>query len=136
MRPKNSGGKGLGIRFCMRLERFWARLGLGFLDLGHFSVGSFGIFSSDSKNKLLENAGDFRRMGSIRSLFWYLDFWRIFGGYDAGRKSKHQGTKEDQDTKARRICSSSCLGVLVVGLMTAPGRGGIPLEWVTQNGSR
>ncbi|MFZ1888759.1 MAG: hypothetical protein WAU33_12055 [Candidatus Binataceae bacterium] len=29
------------------------------------SVGSFGIFSSGSKNKLLENAADFVAMGSF-----------------------------------------------------------------------
>jgi hypothetical protein len=29
------------------------------------SVGSFGIFSSGSKNKLLENAADFVTMGSF-----------------------------------------------------------------------
>ncbi|MFZ0657851.1 MAG: hypothetical protein WAM05_03990 [Candidatus Binataceae bacterium] len=36
---------------------------------GRISVGSFGIFSSGSKNKLLENAAEFAAMGSFLQLF-------------------------------------------------------------------
>jgi hypothetical protein len=70
-------------------------------------------------------------------------FMRFFGhrfldGPTWARKTKHEGTKEGEDTKTRRIfisargarkCASSlCLGVLMVGLMTAPGRESGPLE--------
>jgi hypothetical protein len=37
--------------------------------IGQISVGSFGIFSSGSKNKLLENAAEFEAMGSFQQLF-------------------------------------------------------------------
>jgi len=44
-------------------------------EIGQFSVGSFGIFSSDSKNKLLENAAEFATLGSFRQLFRSSIFW-------------------------------------------------------------
>ncbi|MGC1676110.1 MAG: hypothetical protein WA740_01150 [Candidatus Binataceae bacterium] len=75
---------------------------------GAFSVGSFGIFSIDSKNKLLAYAGDFAEWVRFRRLFGT----SIFGAFEAARKTKHEGTKED----------------LVVGLITAPGREGILVE--------
>jgi len=39
------------------------------LEIEHFSVGSFGIFSIGSENKLLENAADFAGLGSFLQLF-------------------------------------------------------------------
>jgi len=44
---------------------------------GHFSVGSFGIFSSGLKNKLLENAAEFASMGSFQQLFRSSIFARL-----------------------------------------------------------
>jgi hypothetical protein len=48
-------------------------------DLGHFSVGSFGIFSSGLKNKLLEDAGEFADWVRFERLFGT----SIFGRSDA-----------------------------------------------------
>jgi hypothetical protein len=53
-----------------------------FFDFGHFAVGSFGIFSSGSKNKLLVDAAEFAAMGSFQHLFWS----SIFGRSESARK--------------------------------------------------
>ena len=80
-------------------------------------------------------------MGSFHASFWYLDF----GPSDAVRKTKHEGTKEDQDPKNRRRSISArgaqkwiislCalrLRVLVVGLMNAPVAEADPVGKVTR----
>jgi hypothetical protein len=68
----------------------------------------------------------------------WVRFSSFFGHRFLERKAKHEGTKEDEDTKTRRrrisargawnCVSSLRLRVLVVGLMPAPGRESIWLE--------
>ena len=74
-----------------RRARFRAKLYPGFLGFGQFAVGSFGIFSNCSKNKLLDYAGEFAQSGSFWALFWSSNFRPLC----AARKTKHKGTKED-----------------------------------------
>ncbi len=78
------------------------------------SVGSFGIFSRGSKNKLLVDAAEFAAMASFQQLFRS----SIFGAKNSTRRHqgrrRHQGTKNTQ-FRARRagmrqFFVSSCLG--------------------------
>jgi hypothetical protein len=71
----------------------------------------------------------------------WVRFWRLFGhrilGNSTRQKTEHEDTKEEADTKTRRITISArcarkwisplCLRVLVAGLMTAPVAGAFHL---------
>jgi hypothetical protein len=52
------------------------KVGPWVFDIEQISVGSFGIFSRCSKNKLLVAAGEFAAMGSFQQLFWSSIFGR------------------------------------------------------------
>jgi hypothetical protein len=83
--------------------QFWAKWCLRFLDFGHFAVGSFGIFCGGLKNKLLDHAGEFRRMGSISTLFWYLDFRTNPARLSRARADKRAVSRSGQEVEAERI---------------------------------
>jgi len=73
------------------------------LDLGHFAVGSFGKFSSNSKNKLLENANE--------SYEW-VRFERLFGTSILGHWAKLVvSTMNDELAHYLYVQLSTALGI-------------------------
>ncbi|HVA17636.1 MAG TPA: hypothetical protein VMV59_07985 [Candidatus Dormibacteraeota bacterium] len=115
------------------LHKFGQDTALDFWIIGHFRWVRLVSFLIAQKINSLKMLANLRQWVPFDSFFGH----RILGG-STREKTKHEDTKEDEDTKTRRIpipargapkwVSRLCLGVSVVGLMTAPARGSIALE--------
>jgi hypothetical protein len=66
---------------------------------GQFAVGSFGILFSGSKNKLLDYASDFVRLGSFRTLFWSSNFRADPARLSRARTDKRAGSQSGQEVE-------------------------------------
>jgi hypothetical protein len=65
-------------------------------------VGSFGIFSIGSKNKLLVDAADFATLGSFQQLFLVIDFRSKKLNTKTRRKTQTPRHEEDAFPRAAR----------------------------------
>jgi hypothetical protein len=84
-------------------SRIWARFCPGFFEIGHFRWVRLVSFLVAQKIDSLKTLAFFAKWVRFMRLFGT----SILGGLVWPRKTKHEGTKEDEDTKARRISISA-----------------------------